>query len=382
MKNKLNWAGLGLALLLTAQMSWGKGLPDQMTWTAYGSNTSGYAQAIAIGNMLNNREDTRLYVKPGRNDVSRMIPLKYGKAGYCMCGITSYFASEGVAMFSNKRWGPQPIRMVMAKIDDTGTGIATRAGSSIETTSDLAGKRIPWVRAGASLNVPIMAHLAFAGLTWDDVRKVEFSGFKGMWEAVINNQADIAFATTVTPLSARLASTGEGIHWIPLPHDDTEGWKRLHNVAPYLEKRIVSKGSGLKDGETFEGAGYPYPILITMSERSADEVYALTKAMIENFDDYKNAAPGAEGWNLEAQSWDWVIPYHEGTVRYLKEIGVWNDELEEHNQKLIDRQKVILAAWESFTENAPNDKESYRSTWMKDRAQALSKAGYQPYFEK
>lgn len=381
MRQMLRRGVAGLALALTVPAVGATSLPDQMTWTAYGSSTSGYAQAIAIGNMLDNVEGTRLYVKPGKNDVSRMIPLKYGQAGYCMCGISSYFASEGVEMFATRQWGPQPIRMIMAKIDDTGTGIATRAGSGIETASDLAGKRIPWVRAGASLNVPIEAHLAFAGLTWDDVEKVTFSGFKSMWEAVINDQADIAFATTVTPLSARLASTGQGIHWIPLPHDNTEGWKRLKNVAPYLQKRIVSTASGLKEGESFEGAGYPYPILITTSSHSTDEVYALTKAMIENFGDYKDAAPGAEGWDIAVQDLDWVIPYHEGAVRYFKEIGVWSDDLEQHNQKLIDRQNTIIEAWQTFIKSAPDDEQAFHTAWMKARADALTEAGYKPYFE-
>ena len=30
-------------------------LPSTMAWTAYGTNSSGYAQAVAIGNMLLNR---------------------------------------------------------------------------------------------------------------------------------------------------------------------------------------------------------------------------------------------------------------------------------------------------------------------------------------
>ncbi len=41
-------------------------LPKNMTWTAYGTTSSGYAQSVAIGNMLKNRHGTTLSVQPAR----------------------------------------------------------------------------------------------------------------------------------------------------------------------------------------------------------------------------------------------------------------------------------------------------------------------------
>ncbi len=62
-------------------------LPKNMTWTAYGTTSSGYAQSVAIGNMLKNRHGTTLSVQPGKNDISRMTSLRDGKADFCACGI-------------------------------------------------------------------------------------------------------------------------------------------------------------------------------------------------------------------------------------------------------------------------------------------------------
>lgn len=373
---------LSTALTVGIQTASASGLPDSLVWTAYGTNTSGYAQSVAMGNMLKNSHGVTLTVKPGKNDVSRMLPLKMGKADYCVCGVTAYFATEGVGMFGTGKWGPQNMRLLMSSMGATGTGVATAASANIATPADLKGRRIPWVRGADSLNVPMTAMLAFGGLTWDDVEKVEYSGFKDMWEAVINGQGDAAFATTVTPLAEQLAASPKGIHWLPLKHDDSEAWDRLTSSAPYFVKHTATVGADISADKPWEGAAYPYPVLIGGTDRSDDEVYALVKALDEGFDDYKNNAPGASGWALEQQNLTWVIPYHDGAVRYFKEVGVWTDEAEAHNQKLVQRQDIILSAWDAFMAGeTPSEDEAFKAAWLAKRAEALRGAGLEPVFE-
>lgn len=371
--------GAAAAFLATTAMS--DGLPSQMKWMAYPTDSSGYAQAIAIGNMLKERENTRVAVLPGQNDIARLTPMKAGQAGYCMCGVAAYFSTEGVTNFAAPDWGPQPLRLIMSKIDGSGVGFATRGDAGIETAADLRGKRVPMVRAAAALNVPMNSVLAFGDLTRDDVETVDYSGFSASWDGVINDQSDVAFATTLTPKSAQLAAGPSGIHWIPLPHDDEEGWARLQSTAPYLAKRVVTRASGLPEGESFEGAGYPYPFLVTTGDRDADEVYALTKAMVENHDAYKDAAPGAEGWALEVQDLTWVIPYHEGTIRYFQEAGVWTDEAAAHNARLLARQQVLADAWAALDKDAAGEGEAFANAWMKARAEALAAADLPVVFD-
>ena len=64
----------------------------------------------------------------------------------------------------------------------------------VKEYKDLKGKRVAWVKAAPALNHNVTAFLAFAGLTWDDVQKVEFAGFGASWEGMTNNQVDAAFA--------------------------------------------------------------------------------------------------------------------------------------------------------------------------------------------
>ncbi|UCG98623.1 MAG: ABC transporter substrate-binding protein, partial [Burkholderiales bacterium] len=60
--------------------------------------------------------------------------------------------------------------------------------SGIKTAADLKGKRVAWVIGAPSLNQNITAILAFANLTWDDVKKVEFGGFGPAMDGIVNNQ--------------------------------------------------------------------------------------------------------------------------------------------------------------------------------------------------
>lgn len=356
-------------------------LPTNMTWTAYGTTSSGYAQSVAIGNMLKNRYGTTLAVKPGKNDISRMTPLKAGKADYCACGIASYFGSEGVALFASESWGPQPIRLLMTSIGASGLGVGSAADANIMVPADLKGKRVAWVRGGDALNVGVTGYLAFGGLTWDDVEKVEFSGFSASWKGIINNQVDAAFASTVTPLSKQLAASPRGMRWIRLPHDDEAGWKRLHAAAPYFLKHMATVGSEISKDKPWEGSTYSYPILVTNASQSADQVYSLVKAMVEGYDDYKDGAPGAKGWALGSQNFQWVLPYHEGAIRYFKEAGVWTDAAQANTDALIKRQGVIADAWTAFTAGSlPKDKDAFKTAWLAARAKALEAAGMDAIF--
>ena len=94
-----------------------------------------------------------------------------------------------------------------------------------------------------------------------------------------------------------------------------------------------------------------------------------------HYDDYKNADPGSIGWAMDRQNFQWVVPFHEGSVRYFQSIGVWSDEAQAHNQRLIERQDVLAQAWQVHKADDPDD---FNEVWMSRRAEALIAAGFDP----
>jgi hypothetical protein len=100
--------------------------------------------------------------------------------------------------------------------------------------------------------------------------------------------------------------------------------------------------------------------------------------MVETFDLYKSAAPGNSGWDVKRQNFAWVIPYHEGAIRYWTEAGLWKAEHQTHNDKLLVRQRVLATTWADVTRGAHTDDKAFVQAWMKARADALVKAGLDP----
>ena len=125
-----------------------------------------------------------------------------------------------------------------------------------------------------------------------------------------------------------------------MPADDKEGWARVHKKAPYFVAQKATCGAGGLSPQTpvEQWPSYAYPIFMTYADRPADTVDAVTKAMIDTYDEYKDGAPGAEGMALSLQNMTWVVPYHDGTIRAFKEKGVWTDAAQKHNDALIKRQ--------------------------------------------
>jgi TRAP transporter TAXI family solute receptor len=372
-------ATVAAALALAALPAHAEKLPDTLVWTAYDVGSGGYNQAVAIGNALKSKLQVNLRVLPGKNDVSRTIPLREGKVPFSANGVGgSYLAQEGVYEFGVPDWGPQPVRSLLLNNSDALLTIVTAKDANIRTLADLKGKRVAWVVGAPSLNQNITALLAFAGLGWGDVKKVEFGGFGQAMDGIINNQVDAAFSSTISGQAYKIASSPRGLQYPVIPHADKEGWGRLKRVAPFFVPAWGSEGAELSKDRKVEGATYPYPVLMTYQSTDPDLVFAMTRAMVELFPDYKDGAPGNNGWDLARQIYAWAIPVHEGAIRYFKQRGSWTEEHQQHNDALVKRQQLLAAAWSTYKAKAPSDEKEFARGWMKARADALQGAGMEP----
>ena len=371
--------GLGaiIALSATAVQAADVKLPAQMTWTAYGTSSTGYQQSVAIGNMLKKNFNSQVNVKTGKNDIARMLPIKSRKADFCACGIALYFAQEGVFEFAGKTWGPQEIRMVFASIGGAGIGLAVAKDTGVTHYKDMKGKRVAWVRSAPALNQNATSALSFGGLTWDDVKKVEFGGFKAALDGIINGQVDAAASSSVSPHISRIEASPRGVAYLDMDHNDDAGWKRLQGTAPWMQKHMATQGPGFSKDTPWEGSGYFYPVLLTNSDHDSGTVYNLVKAIDTSYDDFSKSAPGVDGWARDRQGFQWVIPWHDGAIQYWKEVGVWTAEMDAHQATVVKRQKTLVAAFAAYKAKPADD---FKAGWMKARAAALSAAGMDVIF--
>ena len=355
-----------------------EGLPRTLAWTAYNLGTTGYNQAVAIGMVLKRHYDVSLRVVPGKNDVSRLLPLVRGRVHLSANGIATYFAQEGVFQFAAPVWGPIPVRMVFTSNGEGNQALAVAADTGITQYSELKGRRVPYVRGAPSLNVNTEAMLACGGLGWQDVERVDFPGYNAMWTGIVNDHVDAALAATVSGPTRRFEASPRGIFWPPVPHDDAACWQRMMLVAPYFSKHIGTRGAQMSVDQPHEGVTYPYPLLIGLDHTDETLVYEMARVIHRHYDEFKDADPGAIGWALDRQLKQWVVPWHQGTVRYFRELGVWSAADEAHNQRLLERQSVLQAAWDEHTGVADEDSDEFQSAWQVRRVAALEAAGFDP----
>lgn len=373
---RIRSAALTLGLLLGASAALGESaLPRTMAWTAYPLGTTGYNQAVGIGRMLRERHDVTLRVIPGKNDVSRLLPLRRGLVQFSANGVATWFAQEGLHQFAEDAWGPQPIRLVAMSNGDSNQALAVAADTGIERFEQLRGRRVAWVRGAPALNVSTEAFLACGGLGWADVEKVEFPGYGAMWNGIVAGQVDAAYATTVSGPTRKLEASPRGIAWPEAPHDDAACWAGIRRVAPYFTQHVATLGAGISADAPHEGATYPYPLLITLADQDPAVVRALAETIDAHFADFRASDPGAIGWARDRQLLDWVVPFHEGAVSHWRAAGVWTDVHQAHNDALLRRQAVLADAWAGHRA-AGGDADA----WLERRARALADAGLEPLF--
>ncbi len=363
-------------------------MPRTLVWTAYDVGSAGYSQAASIGNAMQQKEGITLRVIPAGNDVARQIPLLRRTAQFGALGSASFLSQEGVMDFAAPEWGPQPIRIIGAAWADFNTGAPSCAGDAgIKTVYDLKGKRMAWVVGAPALNLNMTAYLAAGNLTWADVQKTDFPSWGASARAVIEGKADCFIANTNSGPVYELANSPRRYApaVIPSPRKDPAAWQRLKKWAPYMEPNDATIGAPpVSRDAPHEGATYGYPIIAAYDFQDPELVYRQTKSMYELFPAYKDAWPGNTGFALEAQRLKWVVPYHEGAVRYFRERKVWTEEIDRHNRELLRRQEVLAGAWSRAQEEAQKQKvgaAKLPELWMKIRAEELRKAGLDPYWE-
>jgi TRAP transporter TAXI family solute receptor len=378
---------VGATALICATAAWPADaqdikLPSTLTLTAYDTGSSGFNIAVAVGKMLKDKHNSEVRVLPAGNDVARLGPLKAGRAQASFMGVGSYFAQEGVFEFAVKEWGPQPVQFILASLDCNNISIGIAADTGAKEIKDLKGKRVAFVVGSPALNQNMLAMLAFGGLTRSDVKIVEFASYGASWKGMLNNEIDAAVASNISGQAKETETSPRGLFYPSMPASDTAGWERVRKIGPYFQPHKSSCGTSASKDKPLETSSYPYPILMHYGSLAADTIYNLTKAMVSNYDLYKDGAPGAAGLNPQTQNFQWVLPVNPAAVKAFKEAGVWKDADEVHNNRLLARQKVLIEAWAAHEKGSPPaEADAFRQSWMAARKAALEKAGMEAIFE-
>jgi len=179
--------------------------------------------------------------------------------------------------------------------------------------------------------------LAWAQVDPEDIEWIPAGSMTAMVTLLMDGKGDIGygFPSSAGWLTAEAAP--HGLDWIELnAKEDPEGAARLLAVDP-----SVSFG-------TYPPTGAPSAhgkwMMVTLhghsaaADRDPELIYNLAKWFDENYDRYKDAHPlnihiSIENTMALAETSFW--PLHDGTIRYLKEKGLWTPAHEARHQQNV-----------------------------------------------
>mgnify|MGYP001004907721 CR=1 FL=1 len=347
------------------------GIPKMMTWGSYEVGSATYNSSAVFAETLMEKHGIKVRIIPASAATERVYPLRTKKTEIVFCGIDSLFMQEGLYQFADYDWGPQPVRELWFS-QSAALALAVSGNSDIQKVSDLRGKKVPYHPGADSTNMYIEAILAFGGLTYDDCIKVEAPGYTAAHEMAMSGALDTCLIGSEAPSALEWETMPGGLRWLETPADDAEGWDRVRKIHPEYVPVLISEGAGIEDGETVELGTASSPRLITMDWLDDDYAYFITKTLHECHEELAQKDRAIRlYWGTEKNLKMFQssgTPYHGGSVRYFKEIGVWTDELEAMNQERIKRQNSLIKLYEEIRDECLDkgvSAKNFPEIWLK-----------------
>lgn len=311
--------------------------PKYVSITFPGTGSVGYQSGSAMIAVLKTKTGVRFSFTPATKTMGRFNLLKAKKAHIAwLPALDPFLALNGVQDF--KKMGPQSIRTLWdcGSIDQ---GLGTRADSGIKTIQDIKGRRVASFPTYPSVQTYMDALLAYANLTWDDVKATPVSSFPAGQRAVIEGAVDCAPVSGQSAAAYELEASTHGIHWVELPNDtpaDKAAWARYHKVNPAFYPNTVTTAAGSSKDRPVKIWGYNYQAGC-YDWADQDVIYWFVKQMAENYDDFKSVHAYLKKWTVDwaLKSDLWFVPRAEGMIRYFKEVGMWTPAMEKKNKELL-----------------------------------------------
>jgi TRAP transporter TAXI family solute receptor len=213
---------------------------------------------------------------------------------------------------------PQPLDKLrgLSAIYPNFIQIVASEESGIKTLADLKGKALSVgaPKSGTELNA--RAILAAAGMSYDDLGKVEYLPFAESVELMKNRQLDATLQSAgLGVASLKDLSTAIPISVVAIPEDVATKLGQ-----PYLPETIPAN---TYDGQTEDVATVAViNYLITSDAVSEDLAYQMTKLMYENLDELKAAHAATSSIDVANALKGMPVPVHPGAQRYYDEVGV------------------------------------------------------------
>jgi len=229
-----------------------------------------------------------------------------------------YHAYNGTSRFEEE--GPFEELRAVFSVHPEPINIVARADSGIETLEDLKGKRVNIGNPGSGTRATAEVLMETLGWTRDDFALASELKSAEQSQALSDNKIDAFLFPVGHPNgSIQEATTTIDAKLIPIKGPEID---ELVADAPYYAKATVPGGMYRGNPDDVETFGVR-ATFVTTADVPADAVYVVTKAVFENFGDFRKLHPAFANLEKEAMVTEALsAPLHEGAKRYYEEAGL------------------------------------------------------------
>lgn len=317
-----------------------------------------HASATAWGSIMEKMTGVKVRVIPEGSEGARMRRLLAGELAVSSVTMTEQTVyTQGDEAYVE---APKGELRVLWHHADTPWGWAVRGDSELKTIYDIkkfveAGKKVRVAVNTSSGSMIIWSEKAlpaFLGILGrEDLMKnivyVPLGSYPANVKSLAEGKADVSMVATISAVTYEIEAHPKGLRWLEKPIADKKGWA---DVLKWRPTAIPAKmGIGVKSAVGREGwlSNFVYT---GTTQTDPELAYQLTKWLHQNFGAYKDAHDLCSRMSLdlfrEFLNYS-CVPIHDGTIRYLKEIGkwtaaddVWNLEAKKLMARYIDAWKV------------------------------------------
>lgn len=216
-------------------------------------------------------------------------------------------------------------------------GFVVRADAPYRTLEDLRGVAVPGEYPNARpMHFDGKAMLSTVGMSWDDLEVVPVASFRDGIQAFIEGRTEAANGSVGSGLIQQADANLGGVRFLSLP-DREDVSEQMWDEEPGLHAVRVPAGFALGiDEDLVLAAKETY--ITANADASADAVYDIVKLLWKQMDELSSVHPLFARWTHDDMVNPRVtVPFHEGTIRFLKEVGAWTPEHEKVQQELLSR---------------------------------------------
>ena len=197
--------------------------------------------------------------------------------------------------------------------------LVTRKDANINSLVDVKGKRINLGNPGSGNEATALTLFNESGIKKQDLAYAGELKASEMPDALRDNKIDGYFYMVGHPTAnIKDASTSLDVKITPIEGANVDS---LIKKYPYFAKANVPGG-------LYKGNDAPTPtfgvkaVLVTSDDVSANAVYTVVKAILENFDEFKQLHPAYADITKESLLDGLSAPLHEGAKKYFQETGL------------------------------------------------------------